>query len=247
MFMEEKLIKVLLAQYKEQGIDMYALLDDTFFKGMPLPRKVEFIKQHAKEISEGTGRGLSRRDLGALAFDGGLSGIMTGVTAGLAAREAGKHFRTGMTPWGLVAGAVALGAGMAAGSSYLNGHKRLQQRAEILRKIDDTINNPSDENALTVLVTRNNQLNPIARVALQSTSAAHMANVMKNVPKTLLKEVDPYMKFKGYEYNNNNNHSGYRDGEDTASFLGAFDHSAASMTESMNKSLEDMKKSILGK
>ena len=245
--MEDKLIRVLLDQYKEQGIDMYALLDDNFFKGLNLQKKVDLIKEHAAHISENTGRGLSKRDIGALAIDGGIAGIATGLTAGLAAREAGKHFATGMTPWHLVAGAVALGAGMAAGTSYLNGHKRFKQRADILAKIDETVANPTDENALKVLVTRNNQLNPIARTSLQSTAMAHLGGAAKALPGTINRQLDPWLKFKSYEHNAKHNVESYAPGETQDSFFEAYENSGKDMLKTFNDSINTMKNQILGR
>lgn len=243
--MEEKLVKVLLDQYKEKGIDMYALLDDNFFKDLNLPTKVDLIKKYASHISSGTSRTLSKKDIGAIVLDAGFAGILTGVTAGMAAREAGKFFTKGITPIGAMAGAVALGAAMSAGSSYLGSRKKIQQRADIIKRLDATVKNPTDENALGVLTARNIQLNPIARVSINSSTAAHLNNTAQKIPSMIMQQVDPVVKYRSFKHNYKNQTNEYASGVTQAEYEHYYNQSGKDMVKSFNDSIENMRQQIL--
>ncbi len=246
--MEEKLVRVLLDQYKEKGIDMYALLDDNFFKGLPLQKKVELIKQHASHISSNTSRGLTKKDISALAFDAGFSGLVTGVTAGLAAKEATRFFTNGKLPVGVVAGAAILGAGLAAGNSYMSSHKRLAQKNDILRKIDQTAANPTDENALRVLTTRNNQVNPIANASIGSSATAHMGRAAGSLSGVILGQVEPMARFLSFKkhWEGGDSHGEYSPGNTQDTLQHAYEHAYDTKEKAYNASLDRMKNTILG-
>ncbi len=244
--MEEKLVKVLLDQYKEKGIDMYALLDNGFFKGLGLNQKVDLIKKYASHISSGTSRTLTKSDIAAISIDAGIAGALTGVTAGLAAREAGKYFTKGITPLGTIVGAVALGAAMSAGSSYMGSRRLIKQREEILKKIDRTAANPTDENALSILATRDNQLNPFNRISVKSNAVERMTDTAKQIPSRILDQVGPVAKYFSFKHNGLNQTNDYAEGVTTEEFMHNFEQSKKDMIDSLNRSSEEMKRTILG-
>lgn len=245
--MEEKLVKVLLDQYKEKGIDMYALLDDKFFKDLNLQTKVDLIKKYASHISSGTSRTLTKKDIRALIFDAGFSGVLTGVTAGLAARSAHRFFSKGMTPVGVIAGAVALGAAVSAGNTYLGSRKLMKNRDDILKKIDATASNPTDENALKVLTTRNTQLNPAVSASISSNSARHISDAASNIPAMILDQVEPVVSHMAMMHNYNKNYSEYADGVTRDEFFDAVEKSRSNMHSSFESSRDRMKRTIYGR
>lgn len=245
--MEEKLVKVLLDQYKEKGVDMYALLDDNFFKGLSMPVKVDLIKKYASHISSGTARTLTKKDIRTLIFDAGFTGILTGVTAGMAARKAGQFFTKGVTPMAAIAGAVLLGAGMAAGSTYLGSRRLVSQRAEILKRIDAAVKDPSDENALRVLTTRNTQLNPIVNASINSSAGAHLASATKNLPNIVMEQIDPVVNYLSFKHNWDHQTNEYAPGVNTEVYERETNKSHKDMLDSFQSSLDRMQKTILGR
>lgn len=186
--MEEKLVKVLLDQYKEKGIDMYALLDDKFFMDLDLQQKVDLIKQHAAEISSGTSRGMTKNDIRNVIMEAAMSGLGTGLTAHMAADAARKYFMKGKStsPIGLIAGATVLGAAVAAGNAYINTQKSISKKDDILKKIRETAKNPTDENALRVLTTRNHQFNRPTSSTSKGSASNLMDNIRYDVPAVLM-------------------------------------------------------------
>lgn len=246
--MEEKLVKVLLDQYREKGVDMYALLDDEFFKKLDLDQKVDLIKKYASHISSGTSRTLTKQDIRALILEAGFSGVITGVTAGLATRHAASFFKKGHMPIGIVAGGVALGAALAAGNVYLNSRKMIKERDDILKKIDQTSANPTDENALGVLTTRNNQLNPLIRSSIKSTATAKLGNSVKGVPGMITEQVEPMANYLSFKYHLNNPiHGGYDTDVTDSEFVHYYQQSERDVHNSFQNSMDNMKKTILGR
>lgn len=245
--MEEKLVKVLLDQYKAKGIDMYALLDDPLFKNLDLNTKVNLIKKYASHISSGTSRTLTKKDIRAIVFDASFSGIATGISAGLAARQAGKYFTKGMLPVGAIAGAVALGAGIAAGASYLGNKKLMKQREEILGHIDATAKNPTDENALGVLIARSKQVSPLSTHLIHSSTARNLSTAGRVIPSTILSQVDPVVNYMSYKYNWNNQTNEYVPGVTQESYIKGHDKALEDMKKNYLDSLNNMKNTILGR
>jgi hypothetical protein len=245
--MEEKLVKVLLDRYKEKGIDMYALLDDQFFMKLELYQKVDLIKQFASEISTGTNRSLTKKDIRALVLDAGVAGLGTGLGA-VAAAKSGFHLfheGKGMLPTKYIVGAAALGAAITAANAYMGGRRRINERTEILKKIDETAKNPTDENALKVLVTRNHQFNPPSTSTFNSTSADKFKGVVQNVPQTLLSQVPSYIATKSLEHNFENN-TNYAKGVDEDRLYRAILRSRAKLMENIQSSRESVTKNFLG-
>lgn len=241
--MEEKLVKVLLAQYKEKGIDMYALLDDKFFMDLTLQQKVDLIKQHAAEISAGTNRALTKKDIAALVLDAGFAGLGSGYGAVMAAKAAHSFFHEGkgLLPKGAIAGAATLGAAVAAGTAYMGSRKRLVDRKDLLNKIKETVENPSDENALRVLTTRNHHFNPPSSGTFSSSALKDIGSAVHNVPNMILEHVPDYVVMKSLGHNFANNPAPFAEGHSVDTLEKAY---ADSMFGLINKMKESPAKAI---
>lgn len=194
--MEEKLIKQLIKSYREQGIDLYALLDDPLFVRLPLETKVKAIKKFAKDIAEGTSRGVTKSDVRAVIKDVTMAGIVGAAAGGGTAMAAASHFvggpfNQGKLPYKAIgAGAIISGLSFAA-STAMSAAKIHKDRNQILDKIYNVIDNPTDENAIDVLHTRNNQVAPNTSMAATSAAETLIKNKIGQIPQTIMGTLVP--------------------------------------------------------
>lgn len=215
--MEEKLIKVLLDQYKARGIDLYALLDNKFFMGLSLDKRVELIKKYASHISSGTSKSLTKKDINALIFETAFAGITSGILAGQGIKQATKYFTKGTVPYGALAGAVVIGAGVSGLASYMANKRMINNKKEILRKLDEVHKDPSDENALKVLVTRNFQVDAPTSTSISSSAQKRIKGSMGSLPSLIRGQIEPYMALRAFDANVENE-SPFHEGYDNDSF-----------------------------
>lgn len=244
--MDEKIINVLLEQYKERGLDLYALLDDSFFKGLPLDKKVDLIKKYASHISSGTSKTLSKKDIRGLVIDAALSGLVSGALAAQGVSAAGHYFNKTMTPIGTVAGAIALGTLASTVGTVFNTRRLLKNRQSILGKIDDVVKSPTDENALRVLIGREHQINaPGSNTVTKSNIGSTMSEGLKNIPKlinrNIVSNVEAATMRHNFVYNTD-----YKPGVDEDVVYQAGENAARTTHTVFEDSISEMKKNILG-
>jgi hypothetical protein len=156
---EEKIIKSLIELYREQGLDVTAMTNDPVFTSLPIAKRIELVRDYAKELSQDNGTAITKGDIKVFLKDtaigagiGAVGGIIGGVRAGSVIE--------GVDPKSMlraIKASTMLGATLGVTSagirtlSNIHGRRKLHAQAQKLR--DD----PSDENAIKLLALRNMQ------------------------------------------------------------------------------------------
>jgi hypothetical protein len=244
--MEEKLVQVMMEQYKERGVDMYALLDDPLFTHMKLEQKVELMKKYASHISSGTSKTLSKKDIRSLIIDAGFSGLVSGALAAAAVRQASHFFNKPVTPFAAVASAIALGTLASSASTFFNTGRMVKNKADILKRIDKIVEDPSDENALSALVARTYQTHaPGASTVVGNHTGKTISHTMHNLPGIINSNIGPNVYYrtmmKNYEKGRPANEGLTEDDIESA-----VSDSAQNTHHSYQQSLNKIKHNILG-
>ena len=155
---EEQIVLSLISLYKKEGIDLHQLLDEPLFNGLPVQKKVELIKQYAKQIHDGIHVGFSgreRRQLGKDIFFRSLMGAMTGAAASTA--MAVKYGTPGTRSARAIALASAVGFGTGVGLGGLKAFDAYTEKRKIKDYFGATAANPTDEAAIQTIAIRNMQ------------------------------------------------------------------------------------------
>lgn len=189
--MEQKLINALIASYKERGIDLYALVDDPLFVSLPLEKKVEMIKKYAQQIVDGTTRNFSKEDLKAALKDAALSGTATGLASAAGVVGALSHYHKGKIPWGSTAIGLGIGAGVGAIGSLLEAKKIYSQRMGMVNSLQNLSKNPTDENAINTLITRNKQVVYNPNISATSRFESRLRGAISEIPARLVQTIIP--------------------------------------------------------
>lgn len=189
--MEEQIVKTLIEFYKNKGIDLYAVVDDPLFAGLPMPKKVELLKQFASHIGQGTSRGLSKADISAILKDAAWAGAGTAFVAGTGISTALSYFSGGKIPFKALALGVGAGSALSALASVMESRKRIRDRQEIGSKLDTLVDDPSDANAINLLATRNFQIHPNSTVLPVSSAASKAVAKLKGIPDQIINSVIP--------------------------------------------------------
>lgn len=180
--MEEKLVKTLLEQYKAQGIDLYALVDEPMFQSLPLEKKVKLMKQFASHIASGTSRRLTKNDIKSVVKDALIGGVASGIFAGMAVGKSLKYYRGGKLHLPSLGYAVGTGAAITAAGTYLRAMKIYNDRIAMGKQLDNVAKNPTDENALKALILRDKQVRPNPYLATTSAGENMIKHELSNIP-----------------------------------------------------------------
>lgn len=151
---EDQIVLSLLNFYKQEGIDLFAILDDPIFKKLPLSTKIQAIKTHAQEIEEGTSQGISKRDVRAIGSSALWHGLMGGLTGATAAAATAKLFTGGRVPLSALVLATAPGFGFGAALGIRKQMGLIRNRDSMRNHFASIAENPTDHNALTAMVRR---------------------------------------------------------------------------------------------
>lgn len=194
--MEEKLIKQLLKNYQQQGIDLYALVDDPLFVRLPLETKVKVIKKYADELAAGTTRSFTKTDIRNIIKDVSLASLAGAGIGSLSAIAAARHYTGGLMdggklPWKSIGIAGLISGGLFAAGTAREAVKLRQYRNQIADQLHETSKNPTDENAIKVLITRNDQVAPNPYIATQSAASNVISNAVKSYPERYMRESIP--------------------------------------------------------
>jgi hypothetical protein len=127
-------------------------LDDPVFEKLPAPAKIQFLKDHARELHDGINPGYSRQDYKSLAWDifkGAGGGALLGSSLGTSLPGSlGLRKLEGAAVGGVLGGF----AGGIAGA--MRGTGPVDARRTIRNQLAQTIKNPSDANTVGVLSVR---------------------------------------------------------------------------------------------
>lgn len=224
--MEEKLVKVLLDQYKERGVDLYALLDNKLFVALPIEKKVNLIKQYASQIKSGTSKGLTKKDISSLIFETAFAGVTSGMLAHQGIKQVATYFPKVMAPKGVVLGAIALGAGVSGLAAYAANSKVIKNKAAILKKLDSIEQDSSDENAIKLLTARGFQVDHTPSTSVSSATKTRLSGSIGGLPRFIMGSIEPYANYKAMQHNGNNNMTPYAPGVTDDHFLPAYEASS---------------------
>jgi hypothetical protein len=190
---EEKLIKTLLEQYRQRGIDLYAVIDDPLFVELPLEKKVTLLKQFASHISSGTSRVLTKKDIRSVIIDAGVSGAISGVlaTSGILAGNAFYHH--GRIPVASAVAAVGVGMGVTALTTLMNSRRIYSHRKAMGDSLEQLSQNPTDENAIRTLHLRNQQVRPNASLVVPSVVGGIANSYIRDMPVKVIEKIAPFI------------------------------------------------------
>ena len=208
--MEEQVIKSLLEFYKEQGLDLYAVLDDPLFTKLDLSQKVKLIKEHASDMYEGTKKGLSKNEIRSILVEAGLAGGVTGLLSGsgvlgLSARF-GKDFHLPGKAIGL---GLGLGALIGGGTSALSAYRHLNTRKSLVEKIRELKENPTNNNAIKLMAFRNQQVSPNHNLVMSPGGVAKaLMGKVQDLPGIFIGSIIPdSLKVHAAEINEHNEYN----------------------------------------
>lgn len=193
--MEQKLIKTLLEQYKERGIDLYALLDEPLFEQLSLEQKVKLIKQYASHIASGTSRVLTPKDIKVIIKDALITAAVSTALAGSGAYVARNIFSNVSYTAPPALAAIGIGTAASTINTVLNIRKIKNQRAAIRKSLDEVVARPTDENALRTLILRNRQTRPNRNLVTSPSSAELLAKgTLGGIPGNILANLPEFAK-----------------------------------------------------
>lgn len=161
---EDTIVLNLLDFYKSRGINMDQILDDPLFKSLSLETKLKAIKQYANIISEGTPRGITKKDLSGILSSMIYDGVSTGIAAYGTAAAASKLFSNGKIYGPAVIGVGLAGAIAGAAIPALSTFAKRNERETFHNQLDKTVEDPSDRNAFHTLALKGLQLKQPAAV-----------------------------------------------------------------------------------
>lgn len=157
--MEEQVIKSLIELYREQGIDVTAVVGDPIFEKLPLNIRIELVKKYANEISRDSRTELNRQDIKQILRETATGASLGAVGGAIGAYRVGHFFeninknslRNPIAKTALIGGALGLATSSLRTISSLNSRRNLHSRALELAA------NPTDNNAIKLMAIRNMQ------------------------------------------------------------------------------------------
>ena len=162
--MEDQIVKSLLEFYKEQGTDLYAVLDDPLFEKLPLEEKIRLLKKHSNDIIAGTKKDMSKEEIRNILLEAGLFGMGAGMMSASTAGAVANNFSNARIPYKYLAlGALAAG-GLGAATSVMTSRNLINKRKTLVEKLRELQDTPTDNNAIKLLALRNQQVHPNTHV-----------------------------------------------------------------------------------
>jgi hypothetical protein len=241
--MEEKIIRILIDEYKARGIDVTAVIDNPLFKDMSLDNKLDLIKKFASHISSHTSKALTKKEIGAVVLDSAMSGLTTGGLAYAGARQVASYFKNPNIPASVIAIPIAMGVAATGISSYFGARKYINDRKSMAARFDAVAKDPSDENALKVLINRQGQLGSlVSGGSLTSKSMGDIKNNLNSIPRKITEMAGPEAYFKTMAHNYGNSDVEFADGKSHEEVEREFDKSH----EDFMSVVEKMRKNMFG-
>jgi hypothetical protein len=165
---EEQVIKSLIGLYREQGIDVTAVVGDPVFASLPLPARIEMIKKYADELARDANVNITKHDIKNVLKDAAIGAGVGGFGAFMGSGSVVRYLPN--TSLGTIfkpAGKIALlGAGLGAVGSALRTASGLKSRRDLHAEALKLAKNPTDENAIRMISLNTMRPKPITRLNL---------------------------------------------------------------------------------
>jgi hypothetical protein len=134
-----------------------------------------------------------------------MSGLTTGGLAYAGAKQVAGFFKNPTIPASVIAIPIAMGVAATGISSYFGARKYINDRRSMADRFDAVAKDPSDENALKVLINRQGQLGTLmSGGSLTSKSMGDIKNNLQSIPRKITEMAGPeaYFKTMGHNYGN---------------------------------------------
>jgi hypothetical protein len=155
---DDQVVRILIAKYKQSGIDLSNILHDPVFNGLPLSSKIDALKEHAREIADGTDDGFNKSDFKSITV-GSVMGAIPAALSALPAVAALAVRNPSLTEsmlhnkylWRTAAAAGLLGAVVGGFTSHLANSDKRSARSNSKVILNHIATNPTDTTAVVGL------------------------------------------------------------------------------------------------